>query len=93
MRLAHIYVMIKSDNWSSNPQKKVSFREIRKRLRLNQSELASILKSDRSEISRLENGKVVPEWLQRAIILHRLLDKTGLTLDDVLLEIPDPTDC
>jgi DNA-binding XRE family transcriptional regulator len=68
---------------------KVSLKEIRDRLDLTQGELAELLGTKQSNISALERGKEIPDWLIKAIQLHRLLSRAGYCLDDLILSLPD----
>lgn len=71
-------------------KKSVSFKEVRKKLDLTQDEMAELLGTKRPNISNIERGVEIPDWLTKAITLHRLLERTGYTLDDLLLSLPDP---
>lgn len=68
----------------------VSLKEVRKKLNLTQDEMAAILGTERARVSKIERGLYVPDWLGRAITLHRLLEKAGYTLNDLILSLPDP---
>ncbi|BFM38915.1 hypothetical protein OLK001_08410 [Synechocystis sp. LKSZ1] len=67
-------------------------KELRKELGLSQAELGSLLGSDQTDISRLERGQKIPDWLMKAVTLNRLLQKAQLSFDDLLLSLPDPED-
>lgn len=77
---------------SSQEIKTQVLREARKTLNMTQAELASIVGSDHTDISRLERGKKIPDWLMKAIALDRLLKRAGYTFEDLLLSLPDPED-
>lgn len=69
---------------------KVSFKEVRTKLKLSQESVAERLGTDQANISKLERGIEIPDWLVKAIQLHRLLDQAGYSLDDLILALPDP---
>ena len=76
-----------------NPQLKTEvLREARKTLKMTQEDLANKLGSYRTDISKLERGQKIPDWLIKAIALDRLLKKAGYTFEDLLLFLPDPED-
>jgi DNA-binding XRE family transcriptional regulator len=65
-------------------------KEARKALKMNQQELAEMIGSHQTDISKLENGKKIPDWLLKSITLGRLLEKAGYSLNDLILSLPDP---
>ena len=65
-------------------------KEARINLGLSQSDVAKMLDSERAAISKLENGKKIPDWLMKSIVLARLLERAGYTFNDLLLSLPDP---
>ena len=81
--------MLIGDNESSE-NKKMSLKQVREKLNLSQKDFAALIGTDNSEISRIENGRNVPDWYEKAIRLHRLVRSVGLTMDDLLLSLPDP---
>lgn len=89
--LGCIYVKLKSTSSQCNASK-VSIKEVRDKLNLTQGDLAKLLKTKQQNVSAMERGARVPEWLEKAITLHRLLSKAGYTLDDLILSLPDPED-
>jgi|688.fasta_scaffold1832928_2 transcriptional regulator with XRE-family HTH domain len=76
--------------YNESSQKSVSFREVRKKLKLTQDEVAVALGTKAPNISDLERGVEIPDWLVKAIALNRLLEKAGYTLNDLILSLPDP---
>lgn len=70
----------------------MSFKEVRRKLKLTQDEVAEALGTKRPNISNLERGVDIPDWMQKAIILDRLVRKAGYTLSDLILSLPDPPD-
>jgi transcriptional regulator with XRE-family HTH domain len=78
-------------NSSSDSQKKMSLKQLRKKLNLSQTKFAELLGSDRSEVSRIENGRIVPEWYLRAIKLNVLAKSAGVSLEDLIISLP-PTE-
>lgn len=69
----------------------MSIKQVRQRMRMTQAEFAQLCGTDRSELSRIQSARV-PDWLMKAIRLNRLLQKEGLSLNDLLLSLPDPED-
>ena len=69
----------------------MSFKELRTKLKLTQETVAERLGTDQANISKLERGIEVPDWLVKAIQLHRLLTQAGYSLDDLILSLPDPS--
>jgi transcriptional regulator with XRE-family HTH domain len=74
----------------STENKKLSFKEFRDKLGVSQGQLAILLGTDRSEINRLENGRRLPEWLEKAIRLTVVARKAGISVEDLILSLPDP---
>jgi transcriptional regulator with XRE-family HTH domain len=70
----------------------VGIKQLRERLNLTQAQVAEALGTKRPQISNLERGVAVPDWLIKALVLNRLLAKAGLSYDDLLLSLPDPTE-
>lgn len=68
----------------------MSLKQLRQKLKLSQSQFAALIGSDQSEVSRIENGRKVPEWYEKAIKLNRLAKKAGFSIDDLALSLPDP---
>ena len=73
-----------------NQVKSDVLKEARKNLGLSQADVAKMLDSEQAAISKLENGKKIPDWLMKSIILARLLESAGYTFNDLLLSLPDP---
>lgn len=67
-------------------------KEVRRVLGISQTKLAEMLNSDQADISKLENGRKIPDWLIKSITLSRLLEEAGYTMNDLILSLPDPTD-
>ena len=74
----------------SSENKKLSFREFRDRLGVSQGQLATLLGTHRSEINRLENGRRLPDWMEKAIRLTVVAKKAGISVEDLILSFPDP---
>lgn len=70
---------------------KVTIKDVRQKMGLTQAEFAELFRTDRSELSRIESGRV-PEWLLKAIYLNHLLEKAGYSFKDLILALPDPQD-
>ena len=70
-------------------EKKVSLRELRTKLGLNQTQLAELIGTDQSELSRIERGQKIPEWYERMLKVSALLERAGLSFDDLILALPD----
>lgn len=64
-------------------------KEARKALGLTQAELAQKIGSKQPDISNLERGKAIPDWLLKSIALSRLLKSVGYSMDDLILCLPD----
>lgn len=62
---------------------KIKFLEIREGLGLTQVEMALFLGMSQADISKLEHGKKVPQWLLRAIKLERALAVIDLSIKDL----------
>lgn len=73
-------------------EKLVTLKEVRKKLNITQEQLAKRLGTHRPNISDIERGVEIPDWMIKALVLHRLLRQAGYTLDDLLLSLPDPDD-
>jgi DNA-binding XRE family transcriptional regulator len=65
-------------------------KELRDKLDLKQSEMAEIIGCNRSELSLIENGKLIPDWLERFIRLSRLMSEAGYSWEDVVMKFPEP---
>jgi DNA-binding XRE family transcriptional regulator len=72
--------------------KKVKLKEVRKKLELTQEQAAKNLGMAREELSLLESGKRVPEWILKAVKLNELLKQAGYTLDDLAIPPYDEID-
>lgn len=73
-------------------KKRVSLKEVRKKLKLTQDDVAAILDTKRARVSNIERGVEIPDWLKKAIALNKLLESAGYTFNDLLLALPDPDD-
>lgn len=71
---------------SINPR---MLKTVRERTGLSQSQIGSVLGCHQTDISRIERGVETPDWLVKFIQLSRLLDKAGLTWEDVILDLPE----
>lgn len=71
---------------SINPR---MLKTVRERTGLSQTEIGSVLGCHRTAISRIERGVETPDWLVKFIQLSRLLDKAGLTWEDVIMDLPE----
>jgi DNA-binding XRE family transcriptional regulator len=60
-------------------------RDVRNELKLTQIQLANYLGIEQASLSKLENGKKIPDWLLKAIRLNKILKDAGYTLDDIKL--------
>lgn len=65
--------------------KKVKLAEVRKKLDLTQEKVARELGMTQGDLSKLESGKKVPDWLYKAIKLHQIVKEAGYTLDDLAI--------
>lgn len=72
--------------------RKVKLKEVRRKLELTQEQVAKELGMDRTDLSQLETGKKVPEWIYKAIKLNELLKEAGYTLDDLAIPPYDEID-
>jgi|688.fasta_scaffold1859821_1 DNA-binding XRE family transcriptional regulator len=75
---------------NESSKNKVSLRELRNKLKMNQTEFAALIGSDQSEVSRIENGRSCPEWYVKALRLDHAARKAGLSLGELALTLPDP---
>ena len=75
---------------NESSKNKVSLRELRKKLKMNQTEFAALIGSDQSEVSRIENGRSCPDWYVKALRLDHVARKAGLSLGELALTLPDP---
>jgi len=64
---------------------------VRKKLGLSQKEMAKLLKTDDSLLSKIERGKVTPDWLFRFAMLSSLMARAGISWEDIIMDIPDNT--
>jgi DNA-binding XRE family transcriptional regulator len=71
----------------------MSLKQLREKLDLTQDQVAEVLGTKRHRVSKMERGVEIPDWLFKAIALNRLLEKAGLSFNDLLLSLPDPEDC
>jgi transcriptional regulator with XRE-family HTH domain len=71
------------------PNNKV-LKTIRGRLGLSQKQLADILSTEQSRLSKIERGKDTPDWLVKFATLAKLVNDAGLSWEDVIMELPDP---
>jgi transcriptional regulator with XRE-family HTH domain len=70
------------------PNNKV-IKTIRDKLNLSQKEMADLLSTEQSRLSKIERGKHTPDWLVKFATLARLLNDAGLSWEDVILDLPD----
>ena len=87
MLFQHIY--IKMDTVNKVKEKKVSLREVREKLNLNQSQFAKLIGTSQAELSRIENGEVIPKWYDRMLKVSSLVERAGVSFDDLILTLPD----
>lgn len=64
----------------------MKIKRLRKNLKLNQEEFADALGMARQELSQVETGKKIPDWLERAIYLYKLLKENDKDFDWLLEE-------
>ena len=64
-------------------------RKIRESLGINQKDFAKMLGTDNSRLSKIERGEHTPEWLLKFALLSRLLHESGMTWEDVVMELPE----
>ena len=76
-------------NVNKSQENKVSLKEVRTRLGLKQADLAKMLGTSRTEVNRIENGKRLPEWYEKTLRLSAVLERAGLSFDDLILALPD----
>jgi transcriptional regulator with XRE-family HTH domain len=62
---------------------------VRKKLGLSQKKMAALLKTDDSLLSKIERGVETPDWLVKFAVLSKLVHDSGLSWEDVILELPD----
>ncbi|BFM40737.1 helix-turn-helix transcriptional regulator [Synechocystis sp. LKSZ1] len=70
----------------------VTLKQVRKKLNITQDQLAERLGTKRPNISNIERGVEIPDWLMKALTLHSVLRQAGYSFDDLLLSLPDPED-
>lgn len=63
---------------------------IRDKLNLSQKEMAEILSTEQSRLSKIERGKHTPDWLVKFALLAKLLHDADMSWEDVVIEMPDP---
>jgi predicted transcriptional regulator len=76
----------------NQPQKqdvdRAMLKKVRKQLGLSQKDMASLLKTDDSLLSKIERGQETPDWLVRFAVLSKLVHDSGFTWEDVIMEFP-----
>lgn len=65
-------------------------KNIRKKLGLSQKELAEMLDSEQSWLSKVERGLETPDWLIKFAVLSRLLHESEMSWEDVVMSFPEP---
>lgn len=66
-------------------------KDIRTKLNLSQKQMAEILETEQSWLSKVERGHVTPDWLTKFAVLLKLLNDAGLTYEDVVMSFPEPS--
>lgn len=66
-------------------------KQIREELNMSQAEFAARLGTDQSKLSKIERGVLTPPWLIKFIALSKMVEETGKTWQDILLDSSPPT--
>ncbi|WP_013320992.1 helix-turn-helix transcriptional regulator [Gloeothece verrucosa] len=91
--LAHILFIMGKSKLSQQPTvnfKKLQLKDVRNLLGLTQESFAQALGVKRETVSRWENGKDDPEFLEPAVKLYKLLQEINRSFED--LAIPEKKD-
>lgn len=62
---------------------------VRDKLGISQEEMGRRLGVHRPDISRIERGIEVPDWLIRFAALSKILHEAGYSWEDVIMEFPE----
>lgn len=65
---------------------------VRTKLGLSQKAMAALLKTDDSLVSKIERGVETPDWLIRFAVLSKLVRDSGVSWEDVIMDLPEITD-
>ena len=57
---------------------------------MSQREFGALIGTDRHEIIRIEKGQRCPDWFEKAIRLNHAAKMAGVTMEDLMLSLPDP---
>jgi transcriptional regulator with XRE-family HTH domain len=66
-------------------------KQIRQKLNISQEKMAEILETDRGRLSKVERGLETPDWLIKFAALSYLLHESGMSWNDVIMTLPDPS--
>ena len=57
---------------------------------MSQRDMAQLLGTEQSWLSKAERGVVTPDWLLKFALLMKLARDAGLDFEDVALDFPEP---